>query len=149
MKRTLFHGNHYCRTRLVIRSICKTRLVTHSTRLATSSTGTVVLCLLTFSTHLSARNTRLSICLSIAVLVCLTVVPVPLNVLCTFNLRLMYVQFTSCVYWSSTICRSFITDPQKSLLRLLLRDLLCIGKNTLGVISLGNTVTYVTILFST
>ena len=89
LQRTLFHGNHYCRNRLVIRSICKTRLVTHSTRLTTSSTGTVVLCLLTCSTHLSVRNTRLSISLSIAVLVCLLVVPVPLNVLCAFNLRLV------------------------------------------------------------
>ena len=148
MQRTLFHGNHYCRNRLVIHSICKTRLVTHSTRLTTSSTGTVVLCLLTCSTHLSARNTRLSIYLSI----CSTCLPTRITRPCkhrTYIERLMYVQFMSCVYWSSTICRSFITDPQKSLLSLLLRDLLCIGKNTLGVISLGNIVTYVATLFST
>ena len=59
LKRPLFQGNHYRRTRFITRSACETRLVTHGTRLTTLSTR---------SNRFSTRRTRLStrsICLSI------------------------------------------------------------------------------------
>ena len=51
-----FYNDYYCRTRLVIRSTCTTRLVTHSTRFTTRSAG-----LYARNTHLSTRNTDLFI----------------------------------------------------------------------------------------
>ena len=66
---SIYHYLYYCRTRLVIRSTCTTRLVTHSTRLTTRSAGlsTRSTRLSTRSAILSIRSTRLStrsICLS-------------------------------------------------------------------------------------
>ena len=59
---SIYHYLYYCRTRLVIRSTCTTRLVTHSTRQTTRDSG-----LSTCSTRLSTHSTHLSthsICLS-------------------------------------------------------------------------------------
>ena len=67
VKRTLVQGNYCRRARLATRNICKTCLVTVSTRLTTRSTCSSTR-LFTGSTRFSTRSTRFSIrrtCLSI------------------------------------------------------------------------------------